>query len=259
MSAPHPPPLTDSSPPRCHILRLPNELLSDIVTTAAAWPDNIDGAEFPKIYASRWSLTLACRRFHRLATPLLYSRIALTLRWTINPPLSQSSDYMPIIEERVNELQNQHGGHGVVCLHRTLAANPALRRLCRDLNLDLSDTNWQHPSFLECATDFVTWLTEVKSLRIHDGFGRARTSPVMGLLAKAARHMTALEKLTYTAHYHPGMRGELPREFEMQEVIAGFPRLRELNLAGCIKYFGADYDKLKVKHPPGLPPHPLSH
>ncbi|KAK3903684.1 hypothetical protein C8A05DRAFT_32549 [Staphylotrichum tortipilum] len=246
MSAPHPPPPSDAAPSQCYILRLPDELLSDIVSTVASWPDNIDGTEFLSLYADRWTLTLVCRRFHVLATPLLYSRLVLTLRWTINASLSQSSDYLSITQERVEQLQSEHGGRGVMRLHRTLECNPALRGLCRELNLDLADSHWRHLTFLSRAASFVTWLTEVRSLRVHDGFGRTRTSPVMQLIGTAARYMSALEKLTYTAHYHPGIRGELPPESEMQKVVARFPRLRELHLVGCVKYFGVDYELLKT-------------
>ncbi len=213
--------------PGCNILQLPEELLADIISAASAsWPDNINGALVSRLYGHRWALTLVCRRFYRLATPVLYSRLALTMGWVVNDPqFRPSSDDLPIPRD-------SPGSRAIICLHRTLAANPSLRGLCQELTLDLADMQWCDPTddFLHhYASDIVTWLGSTKRLHLHGGLGIRDISPIMMVLDIASTHMLGLERLAYTA-VNPSF-GANPN-FGLGGFVGRFPTLKELHLSG---------------------------
>ncbi len=222
------------SPPGrgCHILQLPDELLADIIShVAAPWPDNVDRALVSRFHGHRWALTLVCRRFYRLATPVLYSRLALTIDWLVNSPQSrQSSDSLPIPRD-------SPGSRALICLHRTLAANPSLRGLCKDLILDLTDMQWCDPtddSLDYYASDIVTWLGSTKRLHLHGGLGDHGIAPAMMVLDIASQHMLGLERLAYTA-VNPSFRGY--PDFNLGGFVVRFPTLKELHMSGPPRSF----------------------
>jgi hypothetical protein len=61
----------------CFILKLPNEVLMEIINIAGAWPDEAYAYKLADLYSTRWALTLVCRRLHSLSMPLLYSTLVL--------------------------------------------------------------------------------------------------------------------------------------------------------------------------------------
>ncbi len=228
--------------PGCNNLQLPDELLADIISHAAPWPDNINGAPVSGLYAHRRDLTLVCRRFYRLAMPVLYSRLALTIGWIVNNPQPRRSlENHPATSDRLATPRDSPGSRVIICLHRTLAANPNLRALCRDLTLDLADMEWCDPAG-EClnyyTSDIVKWLGNTKHLHLHDGLGYGGISPISVVLDIASRHMLHLERLACTALHtripSPGRN----LSFNLRSFVVQFPKLKELHVAGPPSNFG---------------------
>ena len=238
--------------PGCNILQLPDELLADIISDVAApWPDNLDGAPVSGLYAHRWALTVVCRRFYRLATPVLYSRLALTIGWVVNnPQLRRSSEDLPAAGDRLASPRDSPGGRAIICLHRTLAANPSLRGLCKDLTLDLTAMQWCGPAggFLDYyASDIATWLSNTKRLHLYGGLGNLNISPIMVVLDIASIHMPGLKRLAYTAQPSPNPGSEGNPNFDLRSFVVRFPNLKELHLAGPPRTFSLGYWSLWVR------------
>jgi hypothetical protein len=213
--------INDLNEPSCYILKLPDEVLDQILVKATAWPDDIDGSEYCELYATRYALTLVCRRFHRLTMPILYSRIALSLRHTINRKVLPSDVF-------TREHDDLYPGWEFNRLHRTLEANPSLQSLCTDVVFDLEETRWNYPEFLSQGKDLVTWFTNTTSLRLHDGYGSKQVEQTVKFLELAAATMPRLERLAFSARR---TRLNITRLFCLREHIT-FPNLKALELAG---------------------------
>ncbi|KAK4157409.1 hypothetical protein C8A00DRAFT_11782 [Chaetomidium leptoderma] len=226
-----------SSVSRGHILLLPDELLADIISTATAWPDDIDGLKFHTLYANRWAVPPVCRRFHRLAMPNLYSQLVLTLGHRINHVDRIELDHTAGAER----YHNLPGGKRVWLLHRTMEENPSLRGLCKDVIFDLDIAHWDDHGFLDWGSDFATWFANTKSLRFHDGFGREPGSAAqpgsaaLTFLRLASANMPHLKRLAFTARTL-GLDAITLFSPDLQRLILGFAELRELHLAGLTKH-----------------------
>jgi hypothetical protein len=232
--------------PRCHILQLPNELLFDILSAAAPWPEEVDGTSFCDLYAARRTLTLVSRQFNRVATPILYSQLTPTLLGIVaqNP----HQDVVPYgMTAGGAEDMYYRRSMAVRLLHRTMAANHSLRALCRDLVFDMVDGRWDDDGdvFRQCGNDFVKWFTNTESLRFHDGlYAKVNKSTALSFLATASASMPRLKRLALTARR---MEFPIERLFDpmLQTIIARFANLTELRLVGLSQIFrrgGRNYE-----------------
>lgn len=227
--------------PNCPILSLPDEVMLSIFEDITHHPgldqdfeDNVYYNFHHHVTCIR-DLVLVCRRFRRLATPFLYSHLAVG-----HPSLSEMD------------------AAGLL-LHRTLKENPALRPLCNRLAITVmrfhSDAGPTQIPW-EVVVDLQDWLgATVKNLRIAGCF------KIMGLgdgkygwdqVRMALHKMTSLERLTLRDDGGL-LRGDQLSGIDLDMVYDMFgtyapPSLRELRLQGVRRFW-----------PPPLPPnHPLA-
>ena len=111
------------------ILKLPNELLSQISAIAMSYDRN----EFNlRIYKTALSLSIICRRFHPLVQPLLYKHISLGTFVGFVPPKLPAKRF-----------------------YRTLKSNPPLRLLCESLYILMANAAQRHmPHALDGRSQF---------------------------------------------------------------------------------------------------------
>jgi hypothetical protein len=219
--------------PPCHILELPNELLFDILSAAAPWPEVVDGIKFCDLYAARRTLTLVCRQFNRVATPTLYSRLTPTLWGIVAQKPHQDGVFHGTTARGAKEVYYRNS-MAVRLLHRTMAANQDLRALCRDLVFDMVDGRWDDDGdvFQQFGNDLVSWFTNTESLRFHDGLcTRGDKSTALSFLMNASASMPHLKRLALTARR---MEFSIECLFDatLQATITRFSNLRELQLVG---------------------------
>jgi hypothetical protein len=222
-----------SASPPGHILRLPDELLVDIVSTAAEWPEDFNDVPFYTrgLYADRRVMTLVCRRFRRLATPLLYSQLLV------------------------------HPGKMLRLLHLALQSDPSLRRFCRSMAFDMEAEDWDESEMLGYANDVVAWLRNTERLRFRCQFGPQSKSDTFRLLSTASENMTRLKRLTLTSTLPSYFKAGKVCNFKWGRVIHRFPELRELRLVGLdsgtdhMSDANTPYPESVVRndHPPSLP------
>ncbi|KAK0622506.1 hypothetical protein B0T14DRAFT_601249 [Immersiella caudata] len=170
------------------ILRLPDELLLDtfgylflpppsVPPSAEAKPHRPDGASLPNV----------CRRFHRLATPGLYTH----LRFNFEESPSSATQ-----------------------LYRTLSEKPELRPHCRSLRLTLPDPDAdleEHmrnggrlgevsdatKEIMSMASEMMSWLENARDLFISGYFIHHKTHlATWALVRSAGVHMSKLENLS---------------------------------------------------------------
>ncbi|KAK5659551.1 hypothetical protein OQA88_753 [Cercophora sp. LCS_1] len=197
------------------ILNLPDELLLDIFGHLFTQPPSTipsdpetkrhrpDGAALPKV----------SRRFHRLATPGLYTHLDVNFN---DSPSSATQ------------------------LHRTLSEHPSLRPYCRSLRLTLPDpdadaaerdgdmTNEElSQAATSMATDITTWLSNTRDLSITGYFTRAETHAASwALVQHAGRNMPQLETLSL---------GKQVWVERVCELLSEFKQLRTLEIGlGCV-------------------------
>lgn len=219
-----------------HILHLPDELLIDILTAAAQWPEAISD-DFYTLYADRRTMTLVCRRFHRLATPLLYSHIVLTLGRVVN--LDPVHDPRRTRAGPAPAPQTHPPSKAMRLLHRTMASVPSLRSLCRELVIDASDMHdggddaepWDSEN-ASLLRDFVNWLTNTESLRLHNAFQSGSVVLALLVLEQLPESMPRLSRLVLTARQRRFDLASTVLDARWQRAIARLPALRELHLAG---------------------------
>lgn len=229
---------------RCHILHLPNELLLEIMLRAAPWPEEVDGSDFYNLYTGRRALTLVCRRFNRIATPILYARLTPTLGRLVARNFFQTD-----IQIRTGDSDTGAAPRSLEnamrLLHRTMTANHSLRTLCRDLVFDLEDPHWGDFGFPQRGSDFAEWFTNTESLRFHDGFGAGSMPTILLFVALASTSMYRLKRLAFTAR-HKRLPVDYLFDAYLQMAIVRFPILRELQLVGLTGGDNMPLERLKV-------------
>lgn len=156
-----------------HITKLPNEILDQILAIVAS--DTTNNYRYNCLATNRAarSLVYVCRRFHAIATPLLYGSISSAYATEV-VPLSTSVDRF----------------------HRSLKANKALRQHCRSLQIHNADIGGRGSttSGWQIAHDLVAWLANVRELKLHGGFER-NADANWDLLKRATQCMPDLQKL----------------------------------------------------------------
>lgn len=182
------------------ILRLPNELLSQIFAIAIAYDRN----EFKlRIYKTALSLSIICRRFHPLVQPLLYKHISLGNFVGFVPPKLPAKRF-----------------------YRTIKSNPSLQLLCErlDIHVDTIRPDLKADDFL-LANAILPWLRNVRILHLHGGFDHADSWP---MLFNAICHMPLIEDLSLSRETFVGPSLiRISSELELR-------RLRRLSLSGAM-------------------------
>jgi hypothetical protein len=196
------------------ILRLPNELLSQIFAIAVAYDRN----EFNlRIYKTALSLSIICRRFHPLVQPLLYKHILLGTFVGFVPPKLPAKRF-----------------------YRTMKSNPSLRLLCERLHIhvDTIRPNLKADDFM-LANEILPWLRSVRILHLHGGFDHADSWP---MLLNAICHMPLIEDLSLSRETFVG-----PSLIRVSSELE-LPCLRRLSLSGAMG--GEEDDTTSQFQPP---------
>ncbi|KAH8692381.1 hypothetical protein BGW36DRAFT_387494 [Talaromyces proteolyticus] len=196
------------------ILRLPDELLDNIICKAAYLPENSPSMRSwhytnVELYGTLATLCLVCQRLNRLAMPYLY---ADPMIYCYKPLHSQPKQATRLI-------------------HRSCRENPSLWPLCRRLIIhyedrDVVDRENRKNPYLYVAMDSVTWFTAAKSLVIM-GLGRDERAWI--LLRSALEHITGLTLLSLRSHI--GYNISIP---QVVEILSDFKLqdIRTLHLEG---------------------------
>lgn len=172
--------INHSSLDRAFILKLPDELLSMIISPLAPI---IDDDEYLRKqyqpYEMVVALSLVCKRFYRITVPYLYAELVINTGNNTWRRPTQISKY----------------------LHRTFRENPLLWKLCRHLTVTYDESKID---FLYAVTDCLTWLTAAKSLtfgvwgaRRHGGYSNW---PQNTYLVVILSHSTPTTAITFTYH-----------------------------------------------------------
>ncbi|TPX15354.1 uncharacterized protein E0L32_004631 [Thyridium curvatum] len=189
------------------ILDLPDELLSHVLTLSVGplrgYRLRHDGRRGRLVPLA--SLARVCRRFNRLATPLLYEGIFVSHVYQCS---------RRPVEEHTASREWQ-----------VMKANPSTRQFCRRLEIDAarSDQCDKHTSE---ARDLIKWLTNTTTLKLHSWPATYRDTGSLARLALTS--MPRLRSLTLT-----GWKGSTLRPPVVREALAGFGyslALRSLHL-----------------------------
>ncbi|KAH6609167.1 hypothetical protein Trco_002513 [Trichoderma cornu-damae] len=181
------------------LFRLPNEVLLHIFTIAASDSEFMSGR---RVNDRRTCIALSrtCRRFHSIATLVLYRDLNMC---------ASRYNWNSLLLRRATR-----------CLHRTLKEKPELRKHCSLLSIDLGySTN--SAVLVPYLMDLAVWLTHTKTLRID---GRFKGGEEELLLSKAAvQHMPMLEGVSL-------LNGLDLRQ--VYETVSCLSHLRVLELSG---------------------------
>ena len=166
------------------IFRLPDENLTQIfhhtssTSRGFAWTKLCSDCEWTRNHADIKVLLYVCRRFQRIAVPLLYHTIRFEYPHRVVSP-----------------------SRSVERLHSKLRINPSLRQNCRALEITIDDTRSEVQAE-DCATanDLVSWLTGVRCLRIEGGFNEAWARPTWSLIRSMVENMHVFEHLSLSRH-----------------------------------------------------------
>ncbi|KAL6237198.1 hypothetical protein BDW75DRAFT_88463 [Aspergillus navahoensis] len=203
----------NAPPNRAYILRLPDELLENILRYACSF---LDGTIYERSYGQRpetryytlasWSLI--CRRLYPIVTSFLYADLLIAC----STPGVQ--------HESVSKL-----------LHRSCRQNPALWDLCQRLIVHYRDSGVipcekQRNPLYYIANDFTTWFTAAKSFAL---FGLGRDERAWQLLRQGLCRFRSLMELSLIYGINYDM--DLWRVVDTVSELA-CPELRTLALRG---------------------------
>jgi hypothetical protein len=184
-----------------HILQLPDESLDNILELAVATTEKYS---LTKRYTTALVLSVVCKRFGRLARPLLYHTISFDAdpsaeKWSLVPPTLAATQ-----------------------LHSVMKNNPTCRFLCKELNINLANLNKDRLEDYDLAKELLPWLTNVRTFSITSGFDdRIYIWPI---LYTVFRHMTLITRL------HIECWGGLL--FIASICLIDLPKLKSLSLVG---------------------------
>lgn len=125
-----------------------------------------------------------CRRFHRLATPLLFEDITFYHEFCCPSCIKDCSIVPPC--------------RRALALHRVLQENPPLRSKCHSLEIIIDDQADTTDEDFHVARDLVSWLGQARSLRFYGGFheevSEKQRANALGLISNAGQSMTQLKE-----------------------------------------------------------------
>lgn len=183
------------NPAKDYISRLPDELLLYILDAASTTNRVSSGLKY--------KLTLVNRRFYRLANPILYRSL---------------------IVEKNDIGDDGHGGRYLELVHRALRENTLLRSLCRTVYFKINESLDIKASDVLLLKDISSWLTEVASLAVYEGFNHFDKSTWF-LTRRALARMPLLR--TISLRQEEGERGLCISQI-MKEMASLLPRLEHL-------------------------------
>lgn len=158
------------------LLRLPDEILVTICDLATLDPDPCEPvceAEMPPLYEVIKALALVCHRFHQIALPLLYRTIRFDKPHLVVPPTN-----------------------AVKSLNRSLQQNSSLRRHCRVLVITINDCEpWTIKQDFSIAKNLISWLNEVRCLKLVGGFGCRRMNNTRAFCRIVCQYLSRVEHL----------------------------------------------------------------
>ncbi|CAI7642834.1 unnamed protein product [Penicillium viridicatum] len=193
---------------RAFILKLPDELLSMIISPMAPIIDDLEYLrEQYQPYKMAVALSLVCQRFYRLTMPYLYAELVINTGYNTWRRPAHISKY----------------------LHRTFRENPLLWKLCRHLTVAYDKSNIDN---LYAVTDCLTWLTAARSLTFRGLEGKKAWE----LLRLSAEHISGCNILSLDANYRYNLH--LPFVIDaLGDFKSGFlPNLQTLKLRGVSIY-----------------------
>ncbi|KAF2814852.1 uncharacterized protein BDZ99DRAFT_549055 [Mytilinidion resinicola] len=208
------------------LLRLPNELLIEILTLAVGRKDMALDDDQSKDHKTAWSLTLVCKRISGISYPLLYRTI----------------DFMsPTLESLI---PMSRAGR---LLSRSLCANPELSAMCRELVVWIPsiESGYSRDSDYEAATTLLTQLTNIQNFQSFNGL--QNSDSVWRMLDQIFPHMPRITDLTMSQDYIPIF---MERLFKPDN---RFPALRRLHIVGCLAFSSSNIHDavwLKDRIPP---------
>ncbi|PGG97544.1 hypothetical protein AJ79_09159 [Helicocarpus griseus UAMH5409] len=190
------------SPEEPLILKLPEEILIIILDLAASvdsWTYGAPNYDSGYSYTVLRSLLVVCRRFNRIATPLLYAAICIRARQP----------------------------RGAIALHQTLGKEPLLRQYCRSFSIHMNALQFGRPKKYDTsmATDFASWLTKVRYLKICGG---RHDEKIWWFLRDFVQHKGKIEHLCVGMVVAGSYSGTIAEHIDI-------PSLRSLALHGVIE------------------------
>ncbi|KAL5337059.1 hypothetical protein BJX70DRAFT_400082 [Aspergillus crustosus] len=199
-----------------YILRLPDELLDSIISTACSLI-----SEYASPTYAPAALCLVCRRFYHLAVPYLYNEISVDYEFDsyLIPGTAKDPDIV----------------------HSRCAQSPSLWPLCRRLVLHCEDDlSFDRPSDkrqLDIFLDFTKWFTGIKSFVLTR---LGKQDGVWAILRSALENFPTLTELS--------LGGEYSFEMEMGQVLEALgdmhsSKIRTLALAGFSSNGGTSASK----------------
>ncbi|KAF2501361.1 hypothetical protein BU16DRAFT_197041 [Lophium mytilinum] len=199
------------------LLRLPNELLLEILTLAIGRKNTQLDNDRSKDHWTAWSLTQVCKRISEIAYPLLYRNIDF-----MSPTLCS---LLPI-----STAGNQ--------LSHSLYANPSLGAMCKELVIwippiedkwigNMGDNDYQLCEYV-AATDLLTKLPNVQNLESCNAV--ENSDHVWRMLEAAFDNMPRITDLTISQDY-----GSIFIE-RLFTPATRFPALRRLHIVGCLAF-----------------------
>jgi hypothetical protein len=202
------------------ISRIPNELISEILTLVAVRPSH----EWPRNYYGRvLPLVTVCKRFNRIATPLLYHTAVFENSCGIVPPCLPARKF-----------------------HRTVQENPILRPYVKAVKLYIEEFH-QIKSLGEydIANDFMTWFPNVTSFQLQAGFANGKRKYTWPMIAKGMKHMPFMREISLCREDFDGLL--------ICDVIENLniPSLRKLKIHGLSGYCNLESDpsrEFKTSH-----------
>lgn len=123
------------------IFNLPDEILAIILDFASLKSPRVDFDNEIRLYSSTRKLVFVCRRFHRLVLPIMYRTIVFGL----GPMITSGESFM--------------------LFHRTMRENPALRPLCRRLDIQLEWFSLINKEKYQHWGDLFAWMTRLHTLK----------------------------------------------------------------------------------------------
>jgi hypothetical protein len=193
------------------ILRIPNELISKILSLVTVRPPY----EWPRNYYGRiLPLVTVCRRFNRIASPLLYHTAIFENSCGIVPPCLPARKF-----------------------HRTVHENPMLRPYVKTLKLYIRDLH--HILSLDeydIANDFMVWFPNVTSFKFQAGFANGKRKYTWPMIAKGVKHMPSIREISLHREDFDGLL--------ICDVIENLniPSLRKLEIGGMSGYSHPEND-----------------
>jgi hypothetical protein len=156
-----------------------------------------------------------CRRFNRIATPLLYHTAVFENSCGIVPPCLPARKF-----------------------HRTVHENPMLRPYVKAVKLYIEDLHdIRSLDEYDIANDFMIWFPNVTSFELQAGFANGKRKYTWPMIAEGVKHMPLIREISLHREDFDGLL--------ICEVIQNLniPSLRKLDISGMSGYTHPENDR----------------